>query len=108
MEKIVNTALVCQRLRSFATRKKLINWDVTSYSFLELLTINLIQEAVESDQHYMEVVDDLIQLWFPSLWAGLIESGGSWSHYFDLDLVIEHFLKKAGYPIEDAQISNEI
>jgi hypothetical protein len=103
----VNISKVYQDLLAIAKEHELLNEKVTNFLSLECLTIDLIREAYSSQRHYMELVSDLLELWFTSLYTGLQESGESWSHYWDLDLEVEVILGKAGYPINDDEISTK-
>jgi len=96
----VDVHSIYQKLLDFATEKRLLS-KATKYSTLHSMTYTIIMDAYREDRHYSEVVFDLLEAWFTSLAIGLEESGDSWSHYWDLDLEVEGYLRDGGYPMDE-------
>jgi len=97
----MDSEYVFSQLRAFSIKHKLINSKVTKYDELHRLTLKRIERSYNKRYTYMSLVNELLELWFPSLSIGLDEAGQSWSHFFDLDLAVEGYLRDAGYPLDD-------
>ena len=97
----VNIEQLCLKLRMITNKYRLICHQATNYDTLECLTSDMVRNAYASNEHYTILVHDLLKLWFPSLAAGVVRAGLSWSRFWDLDLVVEGYLKTVGYPIID-------
>jgi hypothetical protein len=85
---------VYQRLYSLSVIYRLLNPTVTNYVTLECATKDMVMDTYNSGAHYRDLVFDLLELWFPSLFRGADKMGKSWSHFWDLDLQVETVLRE--------------
>jgi len=96
----INTFRVYHELYDVATRLRLINSKVIKHDTLDGLTRDVILEGFRNKEPMINVRQNLLELWFPSL-ASAVHNLGSWSRCFDLDLEVDEILRKAEYPYKD-------
>lgn len=90
----VDVKIVTQKLREIAETHELLNFKVTNMETLECMTADLIRDVFAKGEDIMDVVSNLMDLWFPAL----SKACDSWEHYWDVDLEIQAALITAGYP----------
>jgi hypothetical protein len=99
----VDFSLAYRSLRELSNGLGLLDDRVTNYVTLECLTVDLLRDAYQQKRHHLDVVHDILWLWFPSLSVGLNYTGYSWSHFWDLDLEVGKILGYIGYYNEDKE-----
>lgn len=93
----VNLPQVNNQLEALGAEYSLLNPEVTRFEVLHAKTGSIIFEACHENTWSGEVSAELIELWFPGLYAAQTHSGRDWEHFWALDLKVDDILFKAGY-----------
>lgn len=93
-----NISKIVNALTGLAAKHDLLRFDgTTNFLVLETLTTDLIRAAERNGEDSYDLRFDILNLWFPSLMAGIAESGSGMSHFFCLDLEVQAILVNNGY-----------